>query len=119
MSQLSYIITGTGITAVIDGETMTITRDNPSYGQVLDAIKEGDEPWRIAELFRAANAIAIDCTGTIMRRRERAPDISCNDRTCSSKNHHRRAPRPPLHEKAAASMCGNHASSRSSSRSRS
>lgn len=57
MSKLSYIITGNGITAVVDGETMTITSDNPSYGQVLDAIKADEHPLRIAELFRAANAI--------------------------------------------------------------
>lgn len=57
MSKLSYIITGNGITAVIDGETMTITSDNPSYLQVLGAIKNDEAPQRIAELFRAANAI--------------------------------------------------------------
>jgi hypothetical protein len=64
MSKLSYIITATGITAVIDGETMTVTSDNPSYGQVLDAIKEGAEPSEIAELFRAAIAIKRYFRGT-------------------------------------------------------
>lgn len=65
MSKLSYIITGQGITAVVDGETMTITSDNPSYGQVLDAIKRGEEPWRIAELFRAANAVKRYLKGVV------------------------------------------------------
>jgi hypothetical protein len=57
MSKLSYIVTGTGITAVVDGETMTITSDNPSYGQVLDAIKARESASVIADLFRTANAI--------------------------------------------------------------
>lgn len=58
MSKLSYIIQpGKGITAVIDGETMTITSDNPSYSQVLDAISDREDPSIIADLFRAANAI--------------------------------------------------------------
>jgi len=65
MSKLSYIITGQGITAVVDGETMTITSDNPSYGQVLDAIKDGEEPYRIAELFRAANAVKRYLQGVV------------------------------------------------------
>ena len=65
MSKLSYIITGQGITAVVDGETMTITSDNPSYSQVLDAIKIGEEPWRIAELFRAANAVKRYLKGVV------------------------------------------------------
>ncbi len=65
MSKLSYIITGQGITAVVDGETMTITSDNPSYGQVLGAIKNGEEPWRIAELFRAALAVKRYMQGAV------------------------------------------------------
>lgn len=57
MRSLSYIITSNGITAVIEGETHTITSDNPSYGQVLDAIKADEHPQDIADLFRAANAV--------------------------------------------------------------
>jgi hypothetical protein len=52
---ISYIATCNGIAAVIDGEQYTITSDNPSYNQVLDAIIAGERPERIAELFRTAN----------------------------------------------------------------
>lgn len=57
MSKLAFIATRDGISAVIDGETLTITSDNPSYKQVLDAIKSRQEPAQIAELFRTANAV--------------------------------------------------------------
>lgn len=53
----SYIITTAGITAVIDNNVHTITSDNPSYDQVLDAIREGEDPLFIADLFRTANAV--------------------------------------------------------------
>jgi hypothetical protein len=57
-TSFSYIITpGTGITAVINGETHTITSDNASYGEVLGAIKAGEDPLYIADLFRTANAV--------------------------------------------------------------
>lgn len=65
MSKLAFIATRDGISAVIDGETLTITSDNPTYSQVLDAIKARETPARIAELFRTANAVrSYMATGT-------------------------------------------------------
>lgn len=54
---IPHIITAAAISAVIDGESYTITSDNPSYGQVFDAIKNQEAPQTIADLFRTANAI--------------------------------------------------------------
>lgn len=54
---ITYIATESGIAAVINGEQYTITSDNPSYGQVLEAIKACEDPVYIADLFVAANAI--------------------------------------------------------------
>lgn len=54
---ISYIYNGNGIAAVIDSEQYTITSDNPSYGQVLAAIKNCEAPAVIADLFNQANAI--------------------------------------------------------------
>lgn len=54
---ITYIATGSGIAAVIDGEQYTITSDNPSYAQVLEAIAACEDPAHIADLFVAANAI--------------------------------------------------------------
>lgn len=65
MSRLNYIITGSGITAVIDGEVHTITRDNASYNEVLEAIKAKEEPSYIADLFRTANAIKRYTKGAV------------------------------------------------------
>jgi hypothetical protein len=65
MSRLSYIITGSGVTAIIDGETHTITSDNASYREVLDAIIAGEDPSRIADLFRTANAIKRYTKGAV------------------------------------------------------
>jgi hypothetical protein len=62
---ISYIATCNGIAAVIDGEQYTITSDNPSYNQVLDAIIAGERPERIAELFRTANAVKRYTKGLI------------------------------------------------------
>ena len=65
MSRISYIITSSGITAVIDGVEHTITRDNASYNEVLDAIKAQENPSRIADLFRTANAVKRYTKGAI------------------------------------------------------
>lgn len=54
---ITYIATESGIAAVIEGEQYTITSDNPSYPQVLDAIKQQIAPALIADLFNQANAI--------------------------------------------------------------
>lgn len=54
---ITYISTPSGIAAVIGGEQYTITSDNPSYAQVLEAIKNQEAPTHIADLFVAANAI--------------------------------------------------------------
>lgn len=55
--KLSYIVTSSGITAIINGETHTITNDNASYNEVLSAIRAGKHPFDIADLFRTANAV--------------------------------------------------------------
>lgn len=55
--QFSYIATQTGITAVINGETHTITSDNASYQQVLQAIAAKRSPQFITSLFVTANAV--------------------------------------------------------------
>lgn len=57
MTNIAYIITASGIAAVINGEQYTLTSDNPSYGEVLSAIQNNERPARIAELFRTANAV--------------------------------------------------------------
>jgi hypothetical protein len=62
---MAYIATASGITAVIDGENYTITSDNPSYQQVLEAIGNREAPENIAELFRTANAIKRYAKGLI------------------------------------------------------
>ncbi len=56
-AKIPFIATPSGITAVINGEQYTITSDNPSYKQVLDAIKQGEDPAVIVDLFNTANAI--------------------------------------------------------------
>jgi hypothetical protein len=64
--RLSYIvIPGVGITAVIDGKPYTLTSDNPSYHEVEDAIRDGEEPEAIADMFNAANAVKRYSHGAI------------------------------------------------------
>lgn len=65
MSNLNYIITESGITAIIGGETHTITRDNASYSEVLNAIVAGEDPYTIADLFRTANAVKRYTKGAV------------------------------------------------------
>lgn len=65
---LNYIVTTGGITASIGGNTHTITRDNPSYNQVKDAIVQyryGSDATYIADLFRTANAVKRYTKGAI------------------------------------------------------
>lgn len=62
---ISYIITESGVTAVIAGETYTITSDNPSYQQVLDAVVNKERPDIIADLFRTANAVKRYTNGKV------------------------------------------------------
>lgn len=58
MRNIAYIANDNGITAVINGETMTITSDNPTFGQVLEALKDTSVPAEVvAGLFRTANAV--------------------------------------------------------------
>lgn len=68
IKNLYYIITNDGITAVIGGETHTITRDNPSFGQVKQAIAKhirNTDATYIADLFRTANAVKRYTNGAI------------------------------------------------------
>lgn len=65
MSKIAYIATGQGISAIINGETHTITSDNPSYRQVLDAIIANERPSWIADLFRTANAVKRYLKGNV------------------------------------------------------
>lgn len=65
MSSLSYIITESGITAIINGETHTITSDNASYNEVLAAIIAKEDAEYIADLFRTANAIKRYTKGAV------------------------------------------------------
>lgn len=53
-----YVATETGIAAIILGQQYTITSDNPSFAQVLDAIQKCEAHEHIADLFNQANAIA-------------------------------------------------------------
>jgi hypothetical protein len=56
--KLSYIVTDGGVTAVTpDGETYTVTNDNPVYQQVREAIIAREDEDRIIDLFRTANAV--------------------------------------------------------------
>jgi hypothetical protein len=54
---IPYIKTDTGLTAILGGQVYTITEDNPSYTQVLDAIAQNEPESVIEELFNAALAI--------------------------------------------------------------
>jgi len=63
--RIAYISTNSGITAVIDGQQYTITSDNPSYRQVIDAIREQASADEIALLFRTANAVRRYAKGAI------------------------------------------------------
>lgn len=63
-NKISYIITESDITAVIDGENYTITSDNASYRHVIEAIRAKESPSVIADLFRTANAVKRYLRGT-------------------------------------------------------
>jgi hypothetical protein len=65
MINISYIVTEGGITAVIDGETYTVTSDNPVYNQVKDAIIKREDRSVIADLFRTANAVKRYTKGSV------------------------------------------------------
>lgn len=54
---INFISTENGITAVIKGVSYTITSDNPTHGQVLDALKKRESDDTIEDLFKLANAI--------------------------------------------------------------
>jgi hypothetical protein len=62
---ISFIATINGITAVIAGREYTITSDNPTYGQVLDALKEHEPDSVIEDLFKLANAVKRYAKGNI------------------------------------------------------
>jgi hypothetical protein len=62
---LSFIATSTAITAAIKGKSYTVTSDNPSYGQILDALKNGKSDSDIEELFQLATAIKRYSRGNI------------------------------------------------------
>src|SRR5450759_3907491 len=62
---ISYIATSNGITSVIKGVSYTITSDNPTYGQVLDALKNREPDETIEDLFKLANAIKRYAKGDI------------------------------------------------------
>lgn len=64
-NRIGYIVTASGITAVIDGEQYAITSDNASYHEVLNAIIAKEDPARIADLFRTANAIKRYTKGAV------------------------------------------------------
>lgn len=65
VKSISYIVTEGGITAVIDGESYTVTSDNPVYSQVKDAIINREDRETIANLFRTANAVKRYSKGNI------------------------------------------------------
>jgi hypothetical protein len=54
---ISYIKTDEGLTAVIGGKSYSVTSDNPSYTQVLDAISAEESEQDIVDLFNSANAV--------------------------------------------------------------
>lgn len=62
---ISYIATQNGISAVIQGVSYTITSDNPTYNQVLDALKNRESDYEIEELFKLANAVKRYSKGNI------------------------------------------------------
>lgn len=62
---MNYIATRQGITAVIGGKEFTITSDNPTYGQVLDALKNHAPDWEIEDLFVLTNAVKRYAKGNI------------------------------------------------------
>lgn len=64
--KINYIITDTGITAVIDGVQYTVANDNPVYGQVKDAIRKGERSDIVADLFRTAAAIGRYTGGEVV-----------------------------------------------------
>jgi hypothetical protein len=63
---INFIATKNAITAVIGGKEYTITSDNPTYGQVLDALKQGLPDWEIEDMFVLANAIKRYAKGNIV-----------------------------------------------------
>lgn len=73
---IASIITESGIAAVIGDEQYTITSDNPSFQQVLDAINRQEDPARIAELFNQANAIARYLRGAAVTGQEVVVDAA-------------------------------------------
>lgn len=62
---ISYIKTDEGLSAVINGSAYTITSDNASYNQVVDAIRNNEPEEQIVDLFNAANAIKRWAHGNI------------------------------------------------------
>lgn len=65
LNRISYIVTASGLTAIIDGEQYTITRDNASYHEVQEAIIAKEDPMYIADLFRTANAVKRYTKGAV------------------------------------------------------
>jgi hypothetical protein len=62
---ISYIATSQGITAVIKGVSYTVTSDNSTYNQVLDALKNRENDDTIEDLFKLANAVKRYAKGNI------------------------------------------------------
>jgi len=52
-----YIKTPEGLTAIINGKPFSITNDNPSFGQVWDALQTEEDPNVVEGLFNTALAI--------------------------------------------------------------
>jgi hypothetical protein len=52
-----YIKTSEGLTAIVNGKAFSITNDNPSYGQVWDALQKGESDDTVESLFNTALAI--------------------------------------------------------------
>ena len=57
MTKIPYIKTDSGLTAIINGKSFSITDDNPSYAQVWDALQKGEPAYVVADLFNTALAI--------------------------------------------------------------
>ncbi|MEO7099055.1 MAG: hypothetical protein ABI162_06815 [Luteolibacter sp.] len=65
MKNISYIISPTGISAVIGGSSYTVAVDNPVYRQVKDAFLREASDIEIEDLFVRANAAKRYLNGTV------------------------------------------------------
>ena len=62
---ISYIVTTTSLTAVINGKEYTVARDNPSYNEIKKGIAEGADEATLEPLFDAAVAVKSYTAGKI------------------------------------------------------